>query len=166
MCFCGFHFVERNSAVFYRAMTKKSFIRLMCPSCTQCKKVTTTTWKRHFFGGDHNHRNDDAWRLLEPALMALIGSGAYGANLAKLMWNHVHKCFWMAKYRKPKSFKQPFFDWIKITDFLIAKLIIFWEWKMTPKNSQFCYKKICNFDPIKKGLTYWFCFWCTNAYGS
>ena len=81
--------------------------------------------------------------------MALIGSGAYGANLAKLMWNHVHKCFWMAKYRKPKSFKQPFFDWIKITDFLIAKLIIFWEWKMTPKNSQFCYKKICNFDPIK-----------------
>ena len=60
MCFCGFHFVERNSAVYYRAMTKKSFIRLMCPSCTQCKKVTTTTWKRHFFGGDHNHRNDDA----------------------------------------------------------------------------------------------------------
>ena len=90
--------------------------------------------------------------------MALIGSGAYGANLAKLMWNHVHKCFWMAKYRKPKSFKQPFFDWIKITDFLIAKLIIFWEWKMTPKNSQFCYKKICNFDPIKKGLLEWFWF--------
>ena len=53
-------------AVRALAMTKKSFIRLMCWSCTQCKKVTTTTWKRHFFGGDHNHRNDDAWRLLEP----------------------------------------------------------------------------------------------------
>ena len=92
------------------------------------------------------------------SLMALIGTGAYGANLAKLMWTHVHKCFWMAKYWKPKSFKQPFFDWIKITDFLIAKLIIFWEWKMTPKNSQFCYKKICNFDPIKKGLLEWFWF--------
>ena len=96
--------------------------------------------------------------ILDRSLMALIGTGAYGANLAELMWTHVHKCFWMAKYWKPKSFKQPFFDWIKITDFLIAKLIIFWEWKMTPKNSQFCYKKICNFDPIKKGLLEWFCF--------
>ena len=70
MCFCGFHFV--STWIYYvvetvhAAMTKKSFIRLMCWSCTQCKKVTTTTWKRHFFGGDHNHRNDDAWRLLEP----------------------------------------------------------------------------------------------------
>ena len=59
---------------------------------------------------------------------------------------------------KTKSICEPFFDWIKITDFFIVKLTIFWEWKMTPKNSQFCYKKICNFDPIKKGLLEWFWF--------
>ena len=72
-------------------------------------------------------------------LLALIGNGAYGANLAKLMWTHVHICFWMAKYRKPKSFKQPFFDWIKITDFFIAKLTVFWSHFSLPKNDQFCY---------------------------
>ena len=91
-------------------------------------------------------------------LMALIGTGAYGANLAKLMWTHVHTCFWMAKYWKAKSFKQPIFDWIKITDFLIAKLTVFWSHFSLPKNDQFCYKEICNFDPIQKGLLEWFWF--------
>ena len=76
---------------------------------------------------------------LTKTLLALIGNGAYGANLAKLMWTHVHICFWMAKYRKPKSFKQPFFDWIKITDFFIAKLTVFWSHFSLPKNDQFCY---------------------------
>ena len=52
---------------------------------------------------------------------------------------------------KTKSICEPFFDLIKITDFLIAKLIIFWEWKMTPKNSQFCYKKSVILIQSKKG---------------
>ena len=50
--------------------------------------------------------------------------------------------------------------------FFIAKLTVFWSHFSLPKNDQFCYKKICNFDQIKKGLTYWFCFWSINAYGS
>ena len=52
---------------------------------------------------------------------------------------------------KTKSICEPFFDWFKITDFFIAKLIIFWEWKMTPKNSQFCYKKSVILIQSKKG---------------
>ena len=52
---------------------------------------------------------------------------------------------------KTKSICEPFFDWIKITDFFIVKLTIFWEWKMTPKNSQFCYKKSVILIQSKKG---------------
>ena len=42
--------------------------------------------------------------------------------------------------------------------FFIAKLTVFWSHFSLPKNDQFCYKEICNFDPIQKGLLEWFWF--------
>ena len=65
------------------------------------------------------------------------------------------------KMPKWKSYDQGFFNWIKITDFLIV-IYCFLEWfrnslEMTPKTINY-YKKICNFDPIKKALVIWFSF--------
>ena len=52
---------------------------------------------------------------------------------------YTHWCIGSENLSKLKSFNQGFFDWIKIVDFFIVKLIALWDLKMTPKNNQFYY---------------------------
>ena len=40
---------------------------------------------------------------------------------------HTHQCIGCENSSKLKSFNQGFFDWIKIVDFLIVKLIALWD---------------------------------------
>ena len=88
-----------------------------------------------------------------------IKRGCYMVNFTKFMI-HMHLCI------KNKINMWALFWLDQNYRFFIAKLTVFWSHFSLPKNGQFYYKKICNFDPIKKGLTNWFCFWCLNAYGS
>ena len=101
-------------------------------------------------------RNTVRWKMY---YQKKIKQGCYMVNFIKLM---IHMHLWI----KNKMNMWALFWFDQNYRFLYSKIDHFWGWKMTPKNSQFYYKKICNFDPIKKGLTYWFCFWCINAYGS
>ena len=90
------------------------------------------------------------------SLLFWIGRKLFEMNPPEPTLIHIFWCIGSENLLKLKSFNQGFFDWIKIVDFLIVKLIAFRDLKITPKNNQFYYKKIHNFDPIKKALVEWF----------
>ena len=50
---------------------------------------------------------------------------------------HTQWCIGCENLSKLKSFNQGFFDWIKIVDFFIVKLIALWDLKMTPCISEY-----------------------------
>ena len=121
-------------------------------------------WFEHFFLPSRTHRVIWLWKYrhfcrklaCDSTLLFWIGRKLFEMNPPEPTLIHIFWCIGSENLLKLKSFNQGFFDWIKIVDFLIVKLIAFRDLKMTPNNNQFYYKKIHNFDPIKKALVEWF----------